>query len=65
MGFALDRQKNLSESLSDALLYAANRNQSLDARIIFAPSESMPRDTDMNIRLRLTDGAKIILASRD
>jgi diguanylate cyclase (GGDEF)-like protein len=55
MGFALDRQKNLSESLSDALLYAANCNQSLDARIIFAPSESMPRDSDMNIRLRLTE----------
>jgi diguanylate cyclase (GGDEF)-like protein len=46
---------NLSEALSQALVIAASRNQRTDTRIVVAPTESMPRDSEMNFRLHLNE----------
>lgn len=55
MRFAPDTQKNLSEALSQALVFAANRDQYPDNGIIVASVESMPRDSEMKFRLQLTE----------
>lgn len=61
MHFAPVTQKTLSQSLFEALMFAANNDQHLDAILIHAPSHSMPRDSDMKIRLRLTEALQTTL----
>jgi diguanylate cyclase (GGDEF)-like protein len=52
---APNTHRNLSEALSQALVFVANRSQFLDTRIIVAPPESMPKNSELKIRLQLTE----------